>query len=255
VMKNLLAILFLFLFTHNIVGYETTGKLSFEKGKLSLIEGDFVSAQLLLNPYETKDLSSLKELEGKNFIDFFFVNKVKSVKRSENNFDVVLIELDLILIKAFKQREFYIWVHRDLNIPVEFKKIDVKKNDKTDKKFFIWEERISNFNGKKVILYWVLIASLLFLTIYFFKRKNKAGKKIDRDLNALKAFFDENDYWNIYSNKSLLTRYVSNEKANELRKMMEEDLFSKKGDIPLEEKSEQIHKKMKEIKNELDGVC
>lgn len=172
----------LFLLSNFVLGVNTEGRLTFPKVK-TLTVGEVVEAELLLLPFEEK-LVDEKAIEGKNFLNLFYVANVNSIKTSENNYDAVVVSMDLILPQNFKPQELYIWQLGDRNIPI---KIDVPViNDVTlnAKDFVVYSPPPVDFD--EIDWNYLLIGSITLILLggilYQFKRTKsftKPGDEID----------------------------------------------------------------------------
>ncbi len=100
----------------NVFATNTEGILTFDEKNLNV--GGIYKFNLILVPYEYEEIDNFKDLAQKKFLDFFYINEVTNVRRSENNSDAVVISGSLVVLKKVGTRPFYIATHRDLNFPV-----------------------------------------------------------------------------------------------------------------------------------------
>lgn len=113
-MKRL--IILLVLFSVNILATNTEGILTFDEKNLNV--GGIYKFNLILVPYEYKEIDNFKDMAEKKFLDFFYINEIENVRRSENNSDAIIISGSLVVLKKVGKKPFYIANHRDLNFPV-----------------------------------------------------------------------------------------------------------------------------------------
>lgn len=167
---------------------DTEGRLTFPKAK-ALTVGEVVEAELLLLPFEEK-LINEKLLEGKNFLNLFYVAKVNSIATSENNYDAVVVSMDLILPQNFKPQELYIWQLGDRNIPIKMEIPVINDVTLNAKEFVVYSPPPVDFDDFD--WNYLLIASITLILVggvlYQFKKTKSFTKK-----------GDEGDYFSLMS--------------------------------------------------------
>jgi hypothetical protein len=171
---------FLFLLSTMVIATtETRGILSIEDPSItSLTVGESYRYKLTLVPFEAH-LISKKALEGQKFLENFYINEVLSIKTSQNNYDAVVISLDLTLVKAVELKPFYIWNLVDRNIPVDVPTIKVNDVALVQKNFSLLKTPSISFKSKYQILYGVGALALACLLAFVFWRLNRNGKNTE----------------------------------------------------------------------------
>ena len=211
-------IFFILTFTA-VHAYEIQGKLENISDEQIIKEADTFSAKLILWPYEAKDEDSFYDLVDKDILDFFFVSRVSKVVRSENNNQALEIYMTLVLKKFFVKSNFYIFNHRDLNIPVELVGITPERRQLKAQDFFVKEQKRVSENEYTIYLIGLLIIILL-LGFYFFRKRKKV--KVERKVFVVdKEMKTREEFELLYMNRDdLLLSYE--DKNSEISKLLEE---------------------------------
>ncbi len=169
--------------------------------------------ELILVPYEFEEIENFRDLEGKTFINFFYISNISKIERSENNSSAVVIKGSLILIKEPGKNKFYITSHRDLNFPVTIKNKNIvndikKENDKNLTMYQFPEIKDAwYFVYRYHLLIAIFIVGLLVILIaYRFRSTPKVN--VEKQIFELKKIATFNELVEIYDNrKSLLEKY------------------------------------------------
>ena len=184
----------LFIYSLNGFTVETRGILEPLEGP-SMIVGESYPFKLTLLPFE-KRLIKKEMLEGKRFLNLFFVSSVDSVTTSENNYDAIEVYLDLVLTKKADLRGVYIWNLEDRNIPIELPTINVNDVQLNTKNFLILKTPSVEFNDVNYPLVGLsILGGLTLLTMAFYflrriKKKPSNNKELSRLLIEAKTHED-----------------------------------------------------------------
>lgn len=174
-MLRLTVFIILLSMTTIVHGVETTGHLEVLSKDDQLIVGETYRAKLILAPFD-KRLLVANQLENKSFLDFFYITSLRKVKISPNNVDATEIDLNLVLVKEFEPREFYLFQLEDRNIPIQLKKITTQNVTLNIKDFLIMENSLvdnKESTWKWAILF--LIISIVTLSTLYFKYFRRKG--------------------------------------------------------------------------------
>lgn len=191
-------------------GYEIKGELINKDQSVSIIEGQTFNAHIRIWPFANADLIAVKEaLNGKDFLDFFYIANVLKIEYSKNNEEVLEIEAKVILKKFYVPRTFYIWAYKSLTIPFDIRNIQPVKNpSKAD--FLIMQQPVkeyvesrSNYTVIVLVLAFILVASVVGFFLY---KKAKEKKKKQIEFNRWNKMFknanDRSSLEEIYKLKS-----------------------------------------------------
>lgn len=239
---------------------ETKGDLRMDIKRLdAAIVGETYPAVLTLAPFSITQIRS-SDLEGKRFLDYFYVSKVLNIEESKNNADAILVYLDLVLVKEFKNQDFKIWPLRSLNIPVSFEIKDIKNTDLVAKSFITYEtdlSKLSKVNWKAIVL--AVIILLVGAFVYWWLKKRGVTSapvkvNIGKELRISKK---HSDFEWLYRNRKVILSYLDGKPQTviafkELMNLIEEYQFQpnwKEMDI-----SEFISKKNKVLELYKNGV-
>ena len=244
-------LIIIFLTFTSIHAYEIQGKLENLSDEQIIKEADTFSAKLILWPYDAKDEDSFYDLEGKDILDFFLVSRVSKVVRSVNNNQALEIYMTLVLKKFFVKNNFYIFNHKDLNIPVELQGIIPERRQLVAQKFFVKEQERVSAKDYNVIFVLVFVVILLLIVIFLKKRKSVKVKKelykLDKEITTREAFeklYKDREY--------LLMNYK--EKEIEILKLLKEiDEIQYKPHWQ-EDELKNISEKFKKIFDETEAV-
>jgi|GEM_PF-2598283 len=199
-------------------GVETTGHLTLLNKGGQLIVGETYRAKLILAPFD-KRLLIRDQIENQRFLDFFYVANLKKISVSPNNIDATEVKLDLVLIKKFDPREFYIFQLGDRNIPIQLKNFVIQNVDLNIKDFLIMENTVNQTEGSFWRWLWPMVLFFLLISVSiwwkFFRKPDKAkyqGVAIG-DLQKIKTHGDLED---VYRNREGYYKILSNVEREEL---------------------------------------
>ena len=131
-------------------------------------EGDTINLTLSLWPKDYSYLERFKQLEGKNFLNFFHIVKVYKGQVSKNNSDVFNIYFKAVLLKTFLKKPFYIWSINNKNIPIVIRKISTL-NIKKKYDFYIYET--IDLDRKSYIISVGVFVSVIIIIFLFLRKK------------------------------------------------------------------------------------
>lgn len=208
-----------FIFINTLQAYETKGIFENLGASNIVKEGDAFPAKLTLWPYDATDEKDFYELEGKDFIDFFLVTRVSKVVRSENNSRAVEVFMTLVLKKFFVMNEFYIFEHRDINIPIEIKNINPERRQLKKTEFYIAEQEFVKPKQSKLIYYLLGIAVVLIITGVIYKVKKPKRKKKVENRYKLGVINDRQGFEELYRHRDVLKAEMT-ERSSEINKLL-----------------------------------
>ena len=84
-------------------------------------------------PWKESKLLKYQKILGKVILNYFFVSKVESIKRSGNNFDVLEVVVDLVLVKEFSDYSLQYLKLNGKKLSLYLEKIQVVKDPKVGK--------------------------------------------------------------------------------------------------------------------------
>ncbi len=105
--------------------------------KIEIVIGSFFTGIIRVWPFENSDHRAIEKfkldlersLNGRKFLDYFYVSNVVKIVQSENNHDVYDVHAVLVLYKELKDNSFYVWKFNKQKIPVIIKGIEAVKLD------------------------------------------------------------------------------------------------------------------------------
>lgn len=210
---NCSLILIIFLVVTSSFAMETRGILKNIDGENAIV-GEVNRYLLTLVPFE-EQLLKKNNLEGKTFLDNFYVSEVLSIKSSQNNYDAVEVVLDLIPVRKFDTKKFYIWSLEGRNIPVDITVEDIKDVSLVQKNFSLFKTPSIGFLGKHEVWYG-LGALLLALALgYFLYKLSRGRKKVMRSYfkSMFMAATKKEDLEALYFEKYQILEKVKDEKT------------------------------------------
>jgi hypothetical protein len=196
--KLLLKIVLFFVFINNLsFAYETKGQLINLDENKTLIEGELINAKLKIWPLQSAIPSEIKKtLEGTDFLGLFHITNVKKVEFSENNNEMLDIDLSLVVIKKFEKQPFYIWSYKALNIPIEVVDLRTVLNPNKSKGILVEKTDytyISDSNIKYYIIAILVVILCVILNMFF---RHRARVKIEK-----RKIEEKHKKWNeVFSN-------------------------------------------------------
>ncbi len=236
---------------------ETKGILELNVERTSgAIVGETYPAVLTLVPFETQMLTN-DMLENKNFLDYFFVSRVLQIQQSENNADAVVIYLDLIVLKQFKNQDFKIWPLGARNIPVSFSIDKIQNTQLVIKDFITYDTQVTNESNFGLKEYAILVGIIILGFCIYLILKRRGVDKIQKINVAqeLKISNGHKDYEWIYRNRKVLLESIDNspeakEKLLELTSLVEKYQFRKNWEkMDISELNSKKNKILESLKN------
>jgi hypothetical protein len=176
--------------------------------KKKLKEGDTINLRLSLWPKDIFLTNKVEALEGKIFLKFFYILKIKNIEISKNNIDVVNIYFDAVILRSFIKSPFYIWSVGKRNIPIEIRGFVASSLNKKASGFYFGDLRLgTNYRDELKLIVSVVIGVLI--TLLFFSRKVilnifRIGIRDDKNKYWMKKFIDASDrfdYESIYKGR------------------------------------------------------
>ncbi len=172
-MKNYLLVLIFFTFLlpnsfSNIQGIVEPN----ENKKVNLLLGDSVDLKVSFWPKNLNLFEDIKKLEGKSFLNIFYVYDVYKFEISKNNYDVINIFIKAIALKPYEKVPFDIWSNGVKNIPIEIRKITIGDLRDREKEITYYSMGYSNLFYSYNIKFLLLgIVILVFMLTILFKGK------------------------------------------------------------------------------------
>jgi len=222
-MNRNIILLLLFVVSSSVFGIETKGQLSLDTERTNgPVVGETYSAILTLVPFRL-DMVTARDLEGKSFLDYFYVSRVLKIEASENNVDAIQVYMDLVIVKNYENQSFKIWSLQDRNIPVSFNLGNIKKTDLVIKKFITFNTSLNEL-GKwnwKMLLVAILVVFTGMGAYYIFKKKLSLSKVRSVDVaKELRMSKTHADFEWIYRNRKTLIHFLE-DKPESLREFKE----------------------------------
>ncbi|WP_127715264.1 hypothetical protein [Halobacteriovorax sp. HLS] len=188
-MRFIVTIIF-FLSLTNSIAYEIQGQFKSLKNESEITEGESFDSYIRVWPIPNEDLELFKsELEQKDFLSFFYIAKVYSIKYSENNEEVLEIHAKAILKKSYTPREFYIWNYKSLTIPFSFENIDPQENE-GGKEFIVVNQSFNDFLKERSIYLYIVFVVFSIPIGFILGRKVYIRSKINKEKRM------RDDHWN-----------------------------------------------------------
>lgn len=258
-MKNIFLTAIFFIYSLAVFAVETKGKLEINTERTNgAVVGESYPAVLTLVPFD-KSLLQQEDLYGKEFIDYFYISRVNGIKVSENNSDAVVVYLDIVIAKMFKNKDFKLWSLGDRNIPITLDVGKVENTDRVTQKYITFETDLNEWKPSWPIIITLVLILCLGLGAYLYLR-NKAKKHNPNAINLLKELRVTNNHkdfeW-LYRNRKVLKESLKDRQKtiiafDELSQMIEEYQFRK--DWSRMDISELVAKKEKIMELYKDGV-
>lgn len=148
--------------------------------------GESYPYQLTIYPADPIDVGQ-EVKAGKNLFDKYFISNVKAIKRSENNYDVVHVELDLILASLEKND----WVSKVVFNNKQYE-ITWPRNNFVDVKLLKKDFSVFNtgpvefIKDRKWWQYLIIVVILVALLSFILKKIVKKNRKIERSFDLVK---------------------------------------------------------------------
>lgn len=242
---KLISIIILTILSFNVNAIEVKGKIN-SPDRVNVVQtGELINLSLEIYPSKMEIVQKVKDLEGKRFLDYFYLHKLEAVNISENNPDYIVAEVLMVPVAKPKQN-FVILQLGDENIPVEID-IDIRETPmREDKQFNTWPieekatliETIKKSSNLLIIATIILIISLLG-SFLFLKKRKKAVKTAEiiswKSLNSRNEF--EEAFLKFRKKEDISFETSPNQ---ELLKLIEENMYKPKWDESLLERLKDI---------------
>ena len=233
-MKKIIFLLFMLLATSALAVVEIKNVMKFQPSG-TLIQGDSVKIEIQLWPVDSYDEKKFLEYKDKIFLENFYVNDIKA-SRSENNYDVILLEVDAIATTPAPSGKV---VSLDFGSYTTSSSLpfEIEKMEDFDGQFIILNQAV-DYVGKNFGLVIFGLCTLILIGIFIFSRKriNKFFKKNKVDQER-KIYFqtlfhnakERNQFEEIYQKKNEWLDYIpeKNQTLQFFFKTLEEHQYKK----------------------------
>lgn len=197
---------------------EVKNVTSFQPSR-TLVQGDVVKIKIQIWPVEDYDENSFLKYKNNIFLEHFYVTEIKA-SRSENNYDVIILEVDAIVESIMAQGQNFNLVFGNymtvISIPFE-----VEKLEGFNGQVVILEQSVE-YEAKNIIYVLAIVLFLIaaVLVMHYWQKIispfNKKKKLINRKIYFQTLFHNANErehFEEIYSKKSEWLEYIP-EKSN-----------------------------------------
>ncbi|MBF0300120.1 MAG: hypothetical protein HQK51_15470 [Oligoflexia bacterium] len=212
-----------------VFGYNVKDVLQIKELKI----GDTFNGIIEVWPKNLLEFPESKDFEGKVILGLFYVSEIKSIKTSENNDEVIVIDANMVLIKSFADFNFHILKFRDKEISTFIENNIKINNDSQDKNNVIFSDfkyadliRVHEAEDaySKWIILITIISGILLGMIYLIKtfissyKKNAIYRSMVLYWKELfeKEILKREDFELIYKNKTqwipLIKNYLIHQK-------------------------------------------
>lgn len=155
--------------------------------------GDFFNSELILWPISIEQVTELKKLEGKSFLDFFHLVQIDKIYLSENNSEAVVLKMTLVASREVGEfPPVVILPIGSINIPVSVKLGKVEKSELTIKELLLWEPDLQITSNQKYVIgtgVILLLIGLVMLVILPFLRKKDEEKLKRKEIKKVRTKF------------------------------------------------------------------
>ncbi|GEM_PF-4158298 len=184
-MRALILLFVLFFSILNVHSYEVTGSVENIGSDVTILEGESFLAKISIWPMTDESLEEVKRsLNGKMFLDYFYIADVQDIRFSENNSDVVVAHVKAVLTKAYEGKSVFIWTYKSLTIPFEIKNIQPVKNA-LEKDFIILNQRDGLWGRSFEYVPYIIGILVFILSLFGF---NKYSRVRNQKLARKKVF-------------------------------------------------------------------
>lgn len=210
----------------NVIKFQPSG---------ALIQGDSVKITAQLWPVENYDESKFIEFKNKVFFEHFYVNDIKAT-RSENNYDVILLEVDAIAESPAPMGKQVSLVFGEYATSISLP-FEIEKMEDFDGQFVILNQAVDYVSRNFGIALTALGALLIILTFVYYRKKifnylGKNKKEAQRKIHFQTLFHnakERNHFEEIYARKSEWLVYIpeKNQVLQNFFKTIEEHQYKK----------------------------
>lgn len=182
----------------------------FKNSPSKLVPGDVLEAEIKLWPIEEEELESFKYLKGKLLFNTYFIYDILGIRKSENNQDVVLIDLLIVIKKGSRTLSDAIVFHNH-PIPITSPNLEIEQDISEDDKDYFLEQELKKSNRMMLVVSGVAGLVLIVVVVaWIVKRKNKSKTKKIRERELRKKYREKfqsaktrGDFESIYAEKEL----------------------------------------------------
>lgn len=235
-MKKLLIIIFIF-FCFNALA--TRGKINLSKGAFTELKvGEIFNGIIRIWPADSEHYNLLLKLEGQFVAQSFFISKMKEIKLSENNKEVIEAHGLFVLVSPIDQTKTYKLNLGKENIEVTIEGFSSEKQAPQVKGFIILDQNL------KILKEWgplwailLLVAALIcFFTFKYFKKRRIQKEKLKKAeqvrqnwLSQMREASDLEHYEIIYLGRNEWQKCLSfnDERFNEFKNKLNQVQFKK----------------------------
>lgn len=233
-MKKIIILLGILLTTSLWASIEVKNVIKFQPSG-ALTQGDSVKITVQMWPVENYDEKKFLEFKDKIFLENFYVNEIKS-SRSENNYDVIILEVDAIAESPAPRGKVVSLNFGDYSTSTSLP-FEVEKLENFDGQFIILNQAV-DYVSKNVGL---ILSAIVFLlggvVLYYYRKKifkilghNKREAQAKIQFQTLFHNAKERTHFEeIYARKNEWLKYIP-EKTQALQsffKLLEEHQYKK----------------------------
>ena len=143
----------------NVIKFQPSG---------TLVQGDSVKISAQLWPIENYDESKFVEFKNKVFLEHFYVNDIRAT-RSENNYDVILLEVDAIAESPAPMGKQVNLAFGEYSTSTSLP-FEIEKLEEFDGQFVILNQAV-DYVGKNLGIALAILAAILIILIFVNYRK------------------------------------------------------------------------------------
>lgn len=235
--------LFSFLMMFSTFGMEVKNVIKFEPSQ-NIKQGDLVNISMQLWPVENYDVNEFNNLKNQVVLSHFYVVSVEA-KRSENNYDVILVNLSTIAESSAERGQNLDFKFGDyitsFSLPFEIKPLE-----SFDGSFVILNQAV-DFVGKNFITTVIIILCVFALTFLILKYRKRVMNYFNKNVSEQKKkshfqtmfhsakerqhyeeIYKNKDQWLVFfpeKNNALHAFYKTMEEHQYKRQLSKEELF------------------------------
>lgn len=197
-----------------------------ECAKSVLKAGAFSRCSLTIWPVEESFEKSLIELKGKKIGGIFYVQNLTQIRRSPNNVDALVSDLDVVALNAVEIQDFYMLELNGREIPVEIKIKEVQKTQKV-KEFNIFKLMALEDHFLRWVVVAIVVLLLTLFVISYYVKKKIGLKSVKKNTVNIKRLLEKakkrEDFEKLYRYKETFVEQFQQESelTNFLRKIDE----------------------------------
>lgn len=234
-----------------------------ENSKAIVEEGDFGKVVIRFWPLDKNDKKTVdrlqKAIDGKIFLDYFYIYNIYQTDFSKNNDVVLEFYCQAVLKRAFQKEKLKIWNIGNKNIPIMIKKFTTKifKERKKDYTVYPYSFKVDLGREKSYFFWWVILFSILFVYLRyrwvkyrkaFSENKREYLKRSESWRSLIISVKGRKDLQFIYDNRKEWHQMLKVDDQNDFFKLMKVYQYKKKWN---EKESSNITTAMEKIQNDL----